>query len=118
MMCEAFKRSMQNEFEMTDLGLMKYFLGVEVRQDSRGITLCQAKYAREVLERFQMWNSNDVQVPIVPGTLLNKEGLGEDCDSTLYKRLTERRSYGGCKKDFEICKRNIQVRLNLFEISR
>lgn len=46
---EDFKQSMKQEFEMTDLGLMTFFLGVEIRQSSNGIHLCQKKYAQEVL---------------------------------------------------------------------
>jgi hypothetical protein len=65
-----FKQSMMNEFEMTDLGEMKYFLGIEVTQSAGGIFICQKKYAQEVLERFKMDDCNPVKIPIVPGTKL------------------------------------------------
>lgn len=86
-MCESFKRSMQCEFEMTDLGKMKFFLGVEVSQNSEGISLCQTQYAREVLKRFKMWEANDVKNPIVPGTKLTKLTPGKDVNSTKYMSL-------------------------------
>jgi hypothetical protein len=57
-MFERFKESMKKEFAMSDLGKMKYFLGVEVIQDHYGIFINQKKYAHEVLERFGMLNSN------------------------------------------------------------
>ena len=41
----SFKHSMMKEFEMTDLGQMRYFLGLEVLQQSDGIFVCQKKYA-------------------------------------------------------------------------
>ena len=41
-----FKEAMKNEFEMTDLGLLKYFLGIEVKQMHDGIFISQEKYAR------------------------------------------------------------------------
>jgi hypothetical protein len=85
-LCAIFKQSMMKEFEMTDLGKMRFFLGVEVSQNANGIHLCQKKYAREVLERFNMWNCNPVKNPIVPGTVLSREG-GENVDSTMYKQL-------------------------------
>ncbi|MFS7989867.1 putative RNA-directed DNA polymerase [Helianthus anomalus] len=86
-MCEQFKKSMQNEFEMTDLGQMKYFLGVEVHQRKSGITLCQTQYAKEVLKRFRMWEANEVKNPIVPGTILTKSSAGEDANGTEYMSL-------------------------------
>jgi hypothetical protein len=49
-----FKETMQSEFEMTDLGLMKYFLGIEVEQSEKGIFICQQKYATYILKRFKM----------------------------------------------------------------
>jgi hypothetical protein len=75
------------EFEMTDLGKMKYFLGIEVTQSAGGIFICQKKYAREVLERFRMDDCTPVQVPIIPGTKLTRDGEGEKIDSTYYKQM-------------------------------
>jgi hypothetical protein len=49
---DMFKSTMKKEFEMTDLGLMNYFLGIEVTQNDKGIFICQSKYARDVLKRF------------------------------------------------------------------
>jgi hypothetical protein len=40
---------MKNQFSMTDLGKMKYFLGIEVVQNEQGIFICQQKYASEIL---------------------------------------------------------------------
>ena len=72
-MCDKFKSSMMREFDMSDLGMMKYFLGIEVIQNEVGIFICQRKYAREVLEKFGMENSNSVKNPIISGTRLSKD---------------------------------------------
>jgi hypothetical protein len=53
-MSQKFKSSMMNTFDMTDLGKMRYFLGIEVTQNEHGIFMCQEKYAKEILERFSM----------------------------------------------------------------
>lgn len=82
-----FKQSMMKEFEMTDLGEMKYFLGTEVTQSAGGIFICQKKYAQEVLERFKMNDCNPVQIPIVPGTKITRDVEGVKIDSTYYKQM-------------------------------
>ena len=64
-MCDEFKKSMMMEFEMSDLGKMKHFLGVEVKQSVNGIFICHKRYAREVLARFGMEENNAVKNPIV-----------------------------------------------------
>ena len=51
-----FKKSMMDEFEMSDLGKMHYFLGFEVVQSDDGIFVSQKKYVREILNRFKMKN--------------------------------------------------------------
>lgn len=85
-MMQSFKTSMKREFEMIDLGKMKYFLGVEVRQNARGIHISQKKYAGEVLDRFGMGSCNGVKNPIVPGSIkLSKREEGKQVDGTLFK---------------------------------
>lgn len=86
-MFEEFKRSMENEFDMTDLGRMTCFLGVEVTQNADGIFIGQSKYAREVLERFGMDKSKPVSTPVATGNKLTKEGDGNEVDTTHYKQI-------------------------------
>jgi len=46
-MLAEFKAAMFNEYEMTDNGLMSYFLGIEVKQQQDGICISQKKYMKE-----------------------------------------------------------------------
>lgn len=66
-MMSEFKSSMLREFDMSDSGKMRFFLGIEVLQKSDGIYIHQRRYALEVLRRFGMMESNSVGSPIVPG---------------------------------------------------
>ncbi|RDX94097.1 hypothetical protein CR513_23570, partial [Mucuna pruriens] len=85
LMFAKFKSSMKHEFDMIDLGKMRYFLGLEVLQQSDDIFLCQKKYALEMLQRFGMDRSNFVHNPIVPGVKLTKDESGVKVDKTYYK---------------------------------
>jgi hypothetical protein len=86
-MFQSFKESMMNTFDMTDLGKMRYFLGIEVTQNEQGIFMCQEKYAKEILERFNMEKSNSVCSPIVAGTKLSKHDKGDEVDPTQFKQM-------------------------------
>ena len=86
LLMENFKTSMKAEFEMTDLGKMRYFLGIEVVQNSTGIHISQKKYALEILTRFKMMDCNAVVNPIVPGSKLAQDD-SEAVDETLFKQL-------------------------------
>ena len=55
-----FKAVMKSEFEMTDLGFLRYFIGIEVEKNENGIFISQAKYVEEVLKIFNMWNNKAV----------------------------------------------------------
>ena len=86
-MMNEFKKSMMKEFDMTDLGLMHYFLGIEVVQSAEGVFISQKKYTLEILDRFQMKNCNSVSTPTDLGLKLVKEGAGKTVDATLYKQI-------------------------------
>ena len=51
-MCEKFATVMKQEFEMSMLGELSYFLGLQVHQNKSGIFLSQQKYAGEMLKKF------------------------------------------------------------------
>jgi hypothetical protein len=70
---------------MTDLGKIKFFLGIKVSQQSDGIFICQRKYALEVLKRFRMLESHEVNSSIVPGFKLSKDVDGAVIDESYYK---------------------------------
>lgn len=80
-------------FDMTDLGKMCYFLGIEVIQSPTAIFIGQEKYAQEVLNKFQMVYCNSVQNPIVLGVKLARDAEGEKIDSTHYKQLIDSLMY-------------------------
>lgn len=67
---------MNQEFEMTVLGLMKYFLGLEVTQEKDGIFVQEA-YAKEIPKKDKMANCNPVVTPMEPGIKLSKFDYGE-----------------------------------------
>ena len=55
-MVDEFKRHMAAEFEMTDIGLMSYYLGIEVKQSDKGIFVSKMTYAAKVLKEINMEN--------------------------------------------------------------
>ncbi|XP_017979650.1 PREDICTED: uncharacterized mitochondrial protein AtMg00810 [Theobroma cacao] len=63
-----FKTQMKKVFEMTDLGEMTYFLGMEVIQSTGKIVLHQVKYAKDLLNRFKMSMCKAVSTPLSTGS--------------------------------------------------
>lgn len=81
---------MKQEFGVSDLGKLHFFLGIEVLQHDNRIAIYQRRHASEVLKRFGMANCNDVKNPIVLGSKLHKDLEGREVDGNLYKRLVGR----------------------------
>lgn len=59
------KRELASEFEMKDLGLLHYFLGLEVQQKTREIFLFQGKYVQDILSKFGMTDCKPMVTPMV-----------------------------------------------------
>ncbi|CAJ2649847.1 unnamed protein product [Trifolium pratense] len=84
---DYFKQSMTTKFAMSDLGKMKFFLGVEVCQTDEGIFIHQKKYASEILAKFGMEDCNAVSSPIITSCKLVKNEAGKASDETQYKQM-------------------------------
>ena len=59
------KRNLATEFHMKDMGLMHYFLGLEVWQKSGEIFLGQGRYATKILKRFKMEDCRPMATPMI-----------------------------------------------------
>jgi hypothetical protein len=70
---EAFKREMKNNFSMSDLGLLSYYLGIQVEQKNGVTTLCQSSYALKILEQAGMKGCNACCVPMENRLKLSKK---------------------------------------------
>jgi hypothetical protein len=84
---EGFKAAMKEQFDMRDLDLLCFYLGVEVRQDANGITLRQAHYAERILELGEMAGCNSATTPMEEKLRLSRESKVEEVDPTHYRRL-------------------------------
>lgn len=77
---------MASKFEMSDLGKLTYYLGIEVCQTSEGITLKQSRYAQKILEEVGMADCNLVHTPMETGLKLSKSTEEKDIEATSYRR--------------------------------
>ena len=69
------------------LGLLRYFLGIEVKKNEKGIFISEEKYVAEVLKRFNMQHKKAEVTPTVMGLKLSKEYCNKNVDPTLYKSI-------------------------------
>jgi len=82
-----FKEKMKSQFEMSDLGLLHYFLGLEVNQTSDGIFISQEKFANDLLKKFGMFACKEVDTPLNSCEKLKLgDGTGPT-DARLYRKL-------------------------------
>ncbi|KAD7116621.1 hypothetical protein E3N88_03889 [Mikania micrantha] len=80
------KKKMEENFEMTDLGLLNYYLGIEVKQGNQGISIVQAGYAAKILKETRMEHCNATSYPMEPGLKLSKNDEGPKVDPTLFRQ--------------------------------
>ncbi|KAL5722266.1 hypothetical protein ACHQM5_005806 [Ranunculus cassubicifolius] len=86
-MISHFKSEMKKRYEMSDLGLLHHFLGIEISQEERGVFICQTKYAKDLLEKFKMNECNPVQTPLQVNERLSKEDGSSEVDAARYRSI-------------------------------
>ena len=87
LMMGDFKKDMMSRFEMTDLGLMRYFLGIQVKQENGRISLSQEKYATDLLKKFNMSCCKPTCTPMIINEKLSRNDGAEKVDETIYRKL-------------------------------
>ena len=76
-----FKKNMMRIFEMTDLGLLCFYLDIEVHQDKSQITFSRRPYETQIFESFQMVEFNPTNTLMEAQMKLKKEGGGRSVNA-------------------------------------
>ena len=84
---EKFKQEMMEVFEMTDLGLMTFFLGMEIKQDEHEVFICQKKYAKEILKKFKLEECKEMSTLMNQKEKLCKEDVIDKIDQVYFRSL-------------------------------
>ncbi|KAK1384246.1 hypothetical protein POM88_021981 [Heracleum sosnowskyi] len=85
-LCKKFAKLMQSRYQMSMMGELSYFLGLQVKQTDDGIFINQAKYTRNLLKKFGMLDSSSAPTPMATATKLDKD-TGATVDMTTYRGM-------------------------------
>jgi hypothetical protein len=87
------KDILHDRFSMTYMGPLHFFLGLHIIQDASDIKLSQAKYVRDILDRFHMIDCKSAPTPFLFGIILEDGGDTPLVDNILYQQLVGSLSY-------------------------
>ncbi|GKF14079.1 retrovirus-related pol polyprotein from transposon TNT 1-94, partial [Tanacetum coccineum] len=82
---KQFKKLMTKKFEMSVMRELTYFLRLQIKQDEKGISICQEQYTRNLLKKYEISDSFSVKTPVVP---LNNLGSDLASKTSQSKRIT------------------------------
>ncbi|GJQ91505.1 retrovirus-related pol polyprotein from transposon TNT 1-94 [Tanacetum coccineum] len=86
-MCDEFAKIMHDEFEMSMVGELNFFLRLQIKQIEDGIFFNQSKYIKEMLKKFGLEESKPMKTPMSSDTKLTKDKECESLDSTKYQDM-------------------------------
>nr|GEW75544.1 retrovirus-related Pol polyprotein from transposon TNT 1-94 [Tanacetum cinerariifolium] len=81
---DDFSKIMHDEFEMSMMGKLNFFLGLKIKQLEDGIFFNQSKYVMEILKKFGLENSKPIKTPMSSKTKLTRDEDMESIDNTKY----------------------------------
>ncbi|KAH9744421.1 Integrase catalytic domain-containing protein [Citrus sinensis] len=87
LLCKDFSSCMSKEFEMSMIGELKYFLGLQIKQNEEGIFINQAKYVKDLLKRFGYDNGTAKSTPMSTTIKLDKDEKGKEVDIKTYQGM-------------------------------
>ncbi|GKD59710.1 uncharacterized mitochondrial protein-like protein, partial [Tanacetum coccineum] len=86
-MCTEFEDCMHKRFQMSSVGKLAFFLGLQVKQQPDGIFISQDKYVADILKMFDFWSIRTATTPIESNKPLAKDKDGEDVDVHVYRSM-------------------------------
>nr|GEV82352.1 hypothetical protein [Tanacetum cinerariifolium] len=86
-LCKSFKKLMKDRFQMSSMGELTLFLGLQVNQKKDGIFISQDKYVAEILRKFRLTEGKSASTPIDAEKPLLKDFNGEDVDVHTYRSM-------------------------------
>ncbi|GJT42607.1 retrovirus-related pol polyprotein from transposon TNT 1-94 [Tanacetum coccineum] len=86
-LCDDFSKIMHDEFEMSMMGELNFFLGLQIKQLKDGIFFNQSKYVKEMLKKFGLEDSKPIKTPMSSETKLTRDEDGEPIDDTKYRGM-------------------------------
>ena len=85
--CKEFSNIMTNEFEMSHMGELSYFLGLQIKQLTNGIFINQEKYCANLIKRFGMENTSAKPTPVSTTTHLDQDENGKSVDQKMFRSV-------------------------------
>nr|GFA85593.1 uncharacterized mitochondrial protein AtMg00810-like [Tanacetum cinerariifolium] len=85
--CDMFSNEMSSKFQMSMMGQMSFFLGLQVSQIPESIFINQSKFALEILQKFGMDSCDSVDTPMVDRLKLDEDLLGIPVDQTRFRSM-------------------------------
>ena len=82
-----FSEDMSREFEMSMMGELQYFLGLQIKQVKDGTFVHQAKYTKDLLKKFEMADAKPLSTPMSTTTALDADEDGEPVDQKKYRSM-------------------------------
>lgn len=90
---KSLKDFLHTEFKIKDLGLLHYFLGMEILREEQGMIISQRKYTMELLEEFDVSHISSVSSPMDPSVKLSVNSGMPISDPTIYRHLIGKINY-------------------------
>jgi len=86
-LCEEFVAAMKGEFEISMMRELSFFLRLQVKQTKDGIFLCQSKYCKEILKKFEMESGKEANTHMPSSCYMDADVAGKGVDQTKYRGL-------------------------------
>ncbi|GKV30776.1 hypothetical protein SLEP1_g39556 [Rubroshorea leprosula] len=87
LLCENFSKLVQGEFEMSMMGELNFFLGLQIKQSNEEIFINQTMYTKELLKKFGMEKAKPQPTPMSSTLKLDKDEQGKPFDQKLFRSM-------------------------------